>query len=232
MSIDLRDVTAQPYFASVLRAVEKLKLLGQPLSAEAYERLATLAKSGSSTALIDADSLLAPYTLAHLVVDADGRVKATAGLAPRNLVEQGWKAFLIRVENPHRLEDDLEALVGWRRWGARQFNLEQRPALLDTINPAPIVESLWLELKLEEKPQLSGFEIEYRVIELCSRDRGKRQTRLSFGVGRGGSYPHKQAEWNLINTQGLELGFTCAPSHNVTVRVADADGRTCVAAIT
>jgi hypothetical protein len=155
-----------------------------------------------------------------------------AGLSPRNLVEHGWKAFLIRIENPHGLEDDVEVLVGWRRWGARQFHLEQRPALLDTINPAPLVERLWLEVKLEDNHQLSGFEIEYRVVELCSRDRGERRTRFSFGVCRGGSYPQYQAEWSLLNAQGLELEFHCAPSHEVTMRVADADGQSCVAALT
>jgi hypothetical protein len=228
MSIDLRGVAAQPYFASVLRAVEKLKLLGQPLSTEAYEKLVALAKSSNSNGLMDAESLIAPYTLVHLIVDADGRGTATAGLAPRNLVEHGWKAFLLRIENPHALEDDVEALVGWRSWGARQFNA----VLMDTINPGPIIERQWLEVKLEDKPPLNGFEIEFRVIELCSRDRGERWARFSFGVGRGGSYYFRQSEWAAANNQGLELEFHCVPSHDVNIRVADVDGQSCVAAIT
>jgi len=231
MSIHLKGVAIQPYFASVFRAVDKLQRLGQPMHSADRESLTALAASSDNNILINAESLLASYTLAHLTVEADGQVVATAGFAPRNLIEHGWKAFLIRIENPHALEDDFEVLVGMRSWGTRQFNKEQHPGLLDTINPAPIVESLWLEVKLEDKPHLSGFETEYRVIQLCSRDRGEKQARFSFAVGRG-SYPHRHSEWNFLNSQGLDLKFSCVPSHDVTVRIADVDTQSCVAALT
>jgi hypothetical protein len=65
MSIDLGRVTPQPYFASVLRAVERLKLLGQPLNSEDYEKLASLGETSNSRGLIDAESILAPYTTSY-----------------------------------------------------------------------------------------------------------------------------------------------------------------------
>jgi hypothetical protein len=231
VSVNLRRVPAQPYFASVLRAVETLQRVGQPLNGGAYERLVLLAESGKDDALIETESLLAQYTLADLVVRPDGQVVATAGAAPRDLTEHGWKAFLLRIENPHAIEDDLQIFVGLRSWGTRQNSLEQRPALADTVNPAQLVERLWLQLQLEGHPRLSGFDVEYRVLELCSRDQGDRTARLSFAVGRG-AYPDSKSEWAYFNAQSLQIEFRCAPSHEVTVRVADVDGQSCVAALT
>lgn len=35
------------------------------------------------------------------------------------------------------------------------------------------------------KPTLSGLELEYRILQLFSRDAGKREARLGFHVGQG-----------------------------------------------
>jgi N-methylcarbamate hydrolase len=231
MSVDVSRVSPQPYFASVLRAAERLRQLGHPMVGADHVRLLVLAERGHHGDVADSESLLAPYTLAKLHVHADGHVESSAGGARRDLIEHGWKGFLLRIENPHAVEEDLEVLAGFRAWGTRQLLVDQRPGLRDTVNPAQEVERLWLQAQLEGNRRLNGFDLEYRVVELCSRDRGDHTARLSFGAG-GKAYPLSQTAWDFVSCQGLELEFKCAPSRDMTVRVADSDGQSCVAALT
>ena len=35
------------------------------------------------------------------------------------------------------------------------------------------------------KTELSGLSLEYRIIQIASRDAGKREARISFNVGQG-----------------------------------------------
>jgi hypothetical protein len=76
-------------------------------------------------------------------------------------------------------------------------------------------------------PELSGFGIEYRVIQLFSRDRGKRSSYLNFSTSESGLLIALD-----LAQKGVDVAFNCLPSRDVTLRVLDADGRSCVASLT
>jgi hypothetical protein len=66
------------------------------------------------------------------------------------------------------------------------------------------------------KPQLSGLALEYRIIQLYSREIGRREAKLGFNVGQG------TQDLGFRNT--VPILFNAAPSVEVVLGVKDFDG--------
>src|SRR5260370_39609640 len=79
----------------------------------------------------------------------------------------------------------------------------------------------WLDIRLFDKqpmrPRLSGLEVEYRILQLFSRDAGKREARLEFNVGQGTQ--------DLGFRSQVDLLFNARAATKVTLRVFDSDDR-------
>jgi hypothetical protein len=67
------------------------------------------------------------------------------------------------------------------------------------------------------RAQLSGLELEYRIIQLYSRDAGRREARISFNVGQGTQ--------DIGFRNDTDILFTCRPAVDVTLRVTDENGK-------
>ena len=72
---------------------------------------------------------------------------------------------------------------------------------------------------------MSGIPVEYRVLELFSRDRGSRKAGFIFNLS-----PADQETLPSIQAH-RQFDFTCLPTNDVTFGVIDADGRSCTAAL-
>jgi hypothetical protein len=85
-------------------------------------------------------------------------------------------------------------------------------------------------------PKLSGLALEYRIVQLYSRDAGEREAELSVEyVVSGGSQPRRPDAprgQNEVVTRSkpVKLTFDCAASHEVTFRVADEHAKPTTAA--
>ena len=77
-------------------------------------------------------------------------------------------------------------------------NSPEPPAV---IKPSDVV-NRWLDISMFDRPplneRLSGLPLEYRVVELFSRDRGKREAKLAFDVGQGTQDLGFRSEANLL----------------------------------
>ncbi|MGH8236158.1 MAG: CehA/McbA family metallohydrolase [Steroidobacteraceae bacterium] len=221
--------------------------LGAPVAAADARQVAALARQNDGAAVDAAEQILARYTLTSLSIDADGSSHASLGGAPRTLVEQGWRMFLVRVANPAERTEyvSLSTGIDWDGTPAQMtpntINA-QRAYLLDTLNKAPLIDKMWLLLQPHEATPiiryvvphvprvaagiaLSGFPVEYRVIQLFSRDHGSHRPNLEFfTVGNAGE------EYGVADRR--EFDFECLRSRPVTLGVLDADGRGCVASLT
>ena len=93
-------VEPQPYFASVRRVIQALRSLGAPLAAADAERITQLAAGPNPANVRAAETILARYTLMRVRLNPDGSVSTASGDSRRELVEQGWRSFLVRVDNP------------------------------------------------------------------------------------------------------------------------------------
>ncbi len=233
--------SAQPYFASVARALGALDKLGAPLPGPDAARVAALALKNDSAAVVATEKILTNYTLIDVTVDEAGAAKLSAGNAQRILIEQGWRLFLLRVSNASARPGNLLLSPGSLDGTPGQMmpgdsHSAQRANLFDTLNKAPLIEKMWLLCELEgttsiiafdrEVPvvSLSGVPIEYHVVKLFSRDRGQRRATLTV------STMSSPAD-GVSSVGNRELTFDCLPSRSVGLTVLDTDGRGCVAAL-
>jgi hypothetical protein len=213
------DVELQPFAAQVTRIVEALDYLGAPLSATDKRALETArANKDPKAAVRRIQEILDRSCLLDIDINPESRVHVTAGRARAELVEQGWRTFLIKVRNaagvtaPLRVSSPSAQPV-WAR-GARGFSMDPRPA--QTITDRD-VQDRWLDLGTFDKPPLtaalSGLEVEYRILQLYARDAGKREASIAVDVGQGSQ--------DIGFRNDAPLLFTVRPSTELTLRVVD-----------
>jgi len=224
----------------VNRALEALRKLGAPAAIADTQQIAALARQNDVAAVSAAEQILDRYTLMSVSLAADGPVHVAAGAAPRQLVEQGWRIFLLRVENPSAKTDSLlftskaSTLGDLERSGG---TMAQRAYLKDRLYKGPLIEKMWLISEFYDTTPLvgwsgaiqtialSGAAIEYHVLQLLSRDSGRRTADLSI-------YALPKVDHSLFRSGHRPFEFDCLPSRNVELGILDADGRGCVASLT
>lgn len=214
----VKDVSAQALRAQVVRVAQALEQMGAPLSGEhqqAFQRALECDDPEEFVALVQ--QALDPLCLVGVHINPQSRVKVAMGPAPRELIQQGWRVFLIKVHNEAGVTARLnctspnaEPLYA-RSSGAPQARTRIRPQE---------VEDRWLDVGLYDKqplvPELSGLPLEYRTIELYSRDAGQREAKLLFDVGQGTQDLGFRNEVNIL--------FNCLPAVEVVLEVLDDDG--------
>lgn len=209
------DVPAQPLLAQVKRIGEAMDHLGHPLSAETKAALEKAGQHKDDAAVIrGVQEALDPYCLLSVNINPESRVKVAAGPAKAELVENGWRQFLVKVHNEAGVTAELRG--------------SSPQALKLAESPADDVRNRWLELRLFNSQPLAkslcGLPLEYRIIQLYSRDAGRREAKLSFNVGQGTQ--------DLGFRNEVDLVFDCKPSQTVTFRVLDENGQPTTAGLT
>ena len=223
--IEAADVELQPLLAQTRRLVEAMRALGEPFPDAEVAALTAAENSGDAAVVTAAlDRLLGSRCLVEVRINPESRVSVVRGPAPARLVEQGWRAFLVKVRN----EAGVTARLAIESPQARPV---YRPATGNamappSVRPADIVDR-WLALEMFDdkplEPQLSGLELEYRVVTLYSRDRGKREAQLGAIVGSGSE--------DIGFRNRVAIVFQVDPSEDVAIRVRDEHGRPSIASL-
>ncbi len=215
-------VEPQPFFAATQRLIDALDFLGAPLS-DAEKAAIEAAGAEGEAGVMAVQRILDPHVLCAVHVNPEARVKATEGPAPRVLAQGGWRTFLVKVQN----EAGVTAELGVRSSAA--LPVFGSPALPESDETTPAEAAhRFLELAIARRPPLratlSGLELEYAVLQLYSRDAGKREASLAFDVGQGTQDLGFRGEVPLL--------FTCLPAVEVRFEILDVDGEPTTAAIT
>jgi hypothetical protein len=225
-----KEVERQPLVAQVERVAEALDYLGVPLRAADRASLDAALKEMDEAKCVEAiQKVLDPYCLVGVELTSEKEITAAAGSAKPELMEQGWTQFLVKVHNPQGLKGDLRAAS---------------PSALRLHNsPADEVPGRWLDLQMfNQQPlvsKLSGLALEYRIIQLYSRDAGQRQAALTMEyvvrAGRPANAPVRDFAPKgdpevVIRTSPVQLACNCAAAHEVTFRVMDEKGQPTTAA--
>ena len=213
------DVEFQPFSAQAKRIVETLDLLGQPLSGDEKTRIGqAIDSTGGAAAVRAIQQVLDAHCLAGVEINAESRVKSTQGPAKPRLIQNGWSVFLVKVNNLAGVTAELAALSPNAAPLYRQSTNRAEPK--NSIRPADLVQR-WADVVIfKDRPlkrYLSGLNLEYRVLQIYSRDAGKREARISFNVGQGTQ--------DLGFRSDLDVLFQCDPAVAVVVDVRDEDGR-------
>ena len=206
-------VEFQPLAAQVARVVQALEVVGEPLpKAEAAELQKLLATAGGGKAQVEAiQKILDKRVLIGIEINPESRVKAQQGPAAARLMEQGWRTFLVKVAN----QAGITAVLAVDSPNSGQL----------ANTSAGGVARRWIDHamfnKQPMKPHLSGLEVEYRILQLYSKDAGKREAKLIFDVGQGTQDLGFRSEVDIL--------FTASPAAKVVFRVKDTDGKTTTA---
>jgi len=200
-------VEFQPLAAHITRVLQSLELIGEPLPNAAEIRKILDAGSGGPKEISRLQELLDTYCLVGVNINPESRVKVQQGPAKASLVEQGWRAFLVKVHNEAGVTAVLAA------------DSPNRGQLANSA--ANLVGRKWMDLAMFNKQpmrvHLSGLELEYNILQLYSKDSGKREGKLTFDVGQGSQ--------DLGFRNEVDILFTASPSAKLTFRVKDTDGR-------
>ena len=224
----------QPLTAQVKRLTEALEYLGSPVDAKTQAALKeALDEKSIKNAAEKIQNALDAYCLFIVNINPEMRVNVASGPAKPELVEQGWRQFLVKVVNDSGTTAALQAVSpnavsvysqdrgGPRSSASDQFYRKQGQSL-----PLADNAQLWLELQTyDAQPlgkSLSGLPLEYRIIQLYSRDAGRREAKFSFNVGQGTQDIGFRNEVNTL--------FTCLPAHTITLRVRDENNQPTTAA--
>ena len=213
----------QPLLAQVRRLTEAMAHLGEPFSDAELRELRAAEDLADAPKVQEAiERVLAGRCLAEVRINPESRVSIARGGAPARLVEQGWRAFIVKVRNE-------AGVTGRLAVESPQAKPVYRPSTSNAMAPPSVrqadIVDRWLALQTFDErpmePQLSGLDVEYRIVLLYSRDRGTREAQLGAAVGEGTE--------DIGFRNRVAIVFTAAPSHDVTLRVRDERGQPVVA---
>ena len=96
----VKGVELQPLAAQVERVVQALELTGSALTPDQLSAIRNaLSETDEAAAVEKVQQILDPLCLVGVLVNPESRVKVQAGPAPKELIEQGWRVFLVKVNN-------------------------------------------------------------------------------------------------------------------------------------
>jgi hypothetical protein len=221
-----KTVEAQPLLSQVLRLQEALAFLGSPLSAaDAAVINALQQKKFGPETIGTIEKILDPYCLAMVDINPEARVKVTRGPARAVLMKGGWSSFLVKVNNDAGVNAVMEVASPNAQpdLNGSSFEARVRP---ENVLTRGQVENRFLEVSMYHnrplQPALSGLKLEYTVVQIYSRDAGRREAAISFNIGQGTQ--------DIGFRNAISILFNITKPVKVILRVKDDDGKPATAA--
>jgi hypothetical protein len=218
-------VERQPLAAQARRIVQALDYLGAPLPESDKKALEAAADDNDEPRAVGAiQNILDKHCLAGVRIASGNKMEIQAGPAKPELAEQGWRVFLVKVDNAAASADvELQC---------------ESPNALPMVapssgRPAPRVGSVgevnqrFLSVMMYNNQPLvrplSGLEVEYRILQLYSRDAGRKEAKLSFSLWRNGEDQKRRRQ--VAASPAIAIDFESAPAVLVKFHVKDDEGQ-------
>jgi hypothetical protein len=218
----ITGVERQPFVAATKRLVEAMDFAGAPMSDPVQKQLSdAMAATDDREAVKRIQEVLDPLCLAMININPESRVKVAEGPVKKELMEQGWRAFLVKVHNEAGINPELKVEspnslpVYQQGKGPRE-----EPRLKEKlVNPEDVPDrflDMTFVIREPLKPKLTGLPVEYRILLLYSRDAGPREAALAFNIGAGTQ--------DLGFRNSVPILFHCKSATKVHLRIRDFDG--------
>ena len=216
-------VPLQPLAQQVRRLEDAMNYLGQPFPAADHAAInAAIAIPDASAAVAGIEKILDPYVLAIVDINAESRVKVEAGPAKPELVEGGTRLFLVKVINRANVTAPLR--VASPNSGNAYIPSTGNPEPKIRLTPQDAADR-WAGISIYDKPpmdkRLSGLALDYRILEIYSRDAGQRSAQISFNVGQGSQ--------DIGFRNDIMVLFNALPARAIKLRVRDEKGQPAMA---
>src|SRR5579871_625385 len=212
-------VERQPLAAQARRVSEALALLGEPLTDAERQAIRDAATAADESKAVDTiQAILDKRCLAGVHITTDKKLESQAGPVQPQLAEQGWRVFLVKVHNEPGITN-----VELTTSSPNALPMTNR----SSSRPDPKVVSVgevgkrFLDVMMfTSQPlvrDLSGLELEYRIVQIYCRDSGRKEATLQFNLSEG--------KRMIASGQPLRIDFESAPAVLVRLRVIDDDGQ-------
>ncbi|HTT60794.1 MAG TPA: CehA/McbA family metallohydrolase [Bryobacteraceae bacterium] len=217
------SVPLQPLAQQVRRLEDAMNYLGQPFPAADRTAInAAIANTDEGAAVAGLEKILDRFALAVVDINAESRVKVDPGPAKPELVEGGTRLFLVKVINRAGVTAPLRVA------SPNSGNVY----IQSTGNPEPKMEltkkdaaGRWAEISIYDKPpmnrRLSGLALDYRILQVYSRDSGERSAQISFNVGQGSQ--------DIGFRNDILVLFNALPARTIRLHVRDEKGQPAMA---
>src|SRR5262245_4018202 len=209
----------QPLAQQARRLETALRYLGEPLSDAEHTALdEAIGMSDEAAAVARIQQVLDPHALITVHISPESRVRLEQGAAPPQLVQGGTRLFLVKVLNDAGVTAPL-ALQS-PNIGRVYISPSTRPEPKKVLTDVHVRER-WADMSFYTqapmRPRLSGLAVEYAILQIGSRDAGKRSALIGINVGQGSQ--------DVGFRNDVEVLFDARPSHPVVVRVRDEHGQ-------
>ncbi len=224
----VENIDPQPLLAQALRLQEALAFLGSALSPADRQHLQQLQRQAQTPATaVQIQQLLDPYCLAMVEINPEARVKVIRGPAKASLIQGGWSSFLVKVHNEAGVTARLEPTSA-HALPALHISSSAARTLPENKLSKGQVQHRFLELQLYRNrpllPSLSGFALEYAVLQVYSKDAGQREADLGFHIGQGTQ--------DIGFRNSIPVLFSIRPAVKVVLDIKDEDGTPAMASFT
>jgi len=220
-------VDRQPLVESTRRLIEALNYIGEPLPDSEIRTLEQAFGDVNADVAKVVQSVLDSHCLAGVNINPESRVKLQIGPVKKELLQHGWRSFLVKVHNEAGINPELKgASPNADAMVARGRGARQRPLTDDNLPRAAESEQRFLDLAMYNSqpltPRLSGLPLEYRIVQFYSRDAGRREAQISFNVGQGTQ--------DIGFRNSIPVLFDCLPAVEMRLRVLDENNQPAMAA--
>lgn len=215
----------QPFIFQTKQLLESLDFLGTPIPVNDKSKLQdAINKNDTLNTITDIEDILDKFCLFNVEINPESRVYAVQGAAKPELWQNGWQTFLIKIENQAGITAKLQVLSPQAKETFGVFG-DVRVNNFTQGVPAKVtakdVTDRWMDMNLYTKQpmkqELSSMEVEYFIIQLYSRDAGKRKARFNFSAG--------EATEDLGFRNAVDILFNCRQSAKLIFHVLDENGK-------
>jgi hypothetical protein len=174
--------------SNVLEIEKTLKEVGSPIPPEAVKSLDAAAGMNDYEAIGSIQTILDKYALLSVGLNDEAwfqLIPASPSPKDRILTKGRWQTFLVKLDNASRVTSPLEVRSGQ----AIETLSEENNASKEFCVQQPHDWSKWFLMRMVGPPLMPGLmtgkEVEYFVIQLCSLDAGDRAAEFTFFLGGG-----------------------------------------------
>jgi hypothetical protein len=174
--------------SNVLEVEKTLKGVGSPIPPEAVKSLDAVSDMTDYDAIGSIQSILDKYALLSVGLNDEAwfqLIPASPSPQDRILTKGRWQTFLVKLDNASRVTSPLEVRSGQ----AIETLSEENKASSEFCVQQPHDWSKWFLMRMVGPPLMPGLmtgkEVEYFVLQLCSLDAGDRAAEFTFYLGGG-----------------------------------------------